>query len=347
MTLTTAVPHPGLPRPDALPPLVVACLRFTDLRPEVDPLSGAVLRDARGAGFSAGDQAALEHALRVAQAWSGRVLVVCAGPPAADAALREVAALGSPRLPVEVRRVQAPGGGTGAHPGADPLGSAHDYLHDLVADEQALAHDLASAIRDVGDAALVVCGDRSSDRGTGALPALLAHALGAAQALGLVELHVESETDGSDGAGVGVGSSTSSSSTSREAGAVLGLRRLDGGRRERLRLPRPTVCSVEAAGIRLRRAALPALLAANRTQAPVVVAPARRPGSASVSLGAVRPFRPRPAVVPPPTGSPRDRLLTLTGATVAHDPPTVVGPVDAAEAADALLAYLRRNGYLT
>jgi electron transfer flavoprotein beta subunit len=31
---------------------------------------------------------------------------------------------------------------------------------------------------------------------------------------------------------------------------------------------------------------------------------------------------------------------------VAHDPPTIIGPVDAPEAADALLAFLDRHGYL-
>jgi electron transfer flavoprotein beta subunit len=49
----------------------------------------------------------------------------------------------------------------------------------------------------------------------------------------------------------------------------------------------------------------------------------------------------------PPTGSPRERLLQLTGALVDHDPPTVVGPLDAAAGADALLSFLARNGYST
>nr|MDT0666476.1 hypothetical protein [Micromonospora sp. DSM 115978] len=130
-------------------PLVVACLRFTDLLPEVDPLSGAVRRDVRVAGFSPADLAALEHALRVAQAWSGRALAVCAGPPAADAALREVAALGVQVLRVDrhgsdphAGRAHSGGTHSGAVPGrlpsrglAEPLGSSHDYLHDLVSDE--------------------------------------------------------------------------------------------------------------------------------------------------------------------------------------------------------------------
>src|SRR5437773_4646519 len=42
---------------------VVACLRWTDLRPEVDPLEGTVRRDVASAGFATAEQAALEHAL--------------------------------------------------------------------------------------------------------------------------------------------------------------------------------------------------------------------------------------------------------------------------------------------
>ena len=52
-------------------------------------------------------------------------------------------------------------------------------------------------------------------------------------------------------------------------------------------------------------------------------------------------------MLPPPEGDdPRLRLLALTGALVAHDPPTVVQPESAAEAADVLLDFLVRHGYL-
>jgi electron transfer flavoprotein beta subunit len=52
-------------------------------------------------------------------------------------------------------------------------------------------------------------------------------------------------------------------------------------------------------------------------------------------------------VLPAPAGDDaRIRLLELTGALVAHDPPTIVGPVGAEEAADALLAFLDRHDYL-
>ncbi|MGB8652682.1 MAG: hypothetical protein WCD35_18695, partial [Mycobacteriales bacterium] len=57
--------------------------------------------------------------------------------------------------------------------------------------------------------------------------------------------------------------------------------------------------------------------------------------------------RPRARHLPGPTGSARERLLALTGALLSHEPPTVVGPVGAAEAADALLEFLARNGYVS
>jgi electron transfer flavoprotein beta subunit len=189
---------------------------------------------------------------------------------------------------------------------------------DLAGDEQPLAAALAGAIRAAGPA-LVICGDRSAGRGTGALPAFLAHELGAAQALGLVSLEVA-------------------------GGALTGLRRLPGGRRERLRLVPPAVCSVEAAGVRLRRAPLPAVLAASRAAIGVVTPAPATPGDV-VRVGAPRPFRPRTRVVPPgPAGSAQERLLALSGVLAQRETATVTGPVSGQEAAGEILAYLDRAG---
>jgi electron transfer flavoprotein beta subunit len=183
-----------------------------------------------------------------------------------------------------------------------------------------LAQALVAAIRTVGDPDLVICGDRSSDRGTGAIPAYVAHELGAAQALGLVSLTVHG----------------------RELRAQ---RRLDGGRREVLRVVRPAVCSVEAAGLRLRRASLPAELKARRTPVPVASPPAVTTPHV-MYLGRPAFHRPRPRLVPPPAGSdPRDRLLELTGALATRSAPTVLGPMPAEEAADVLLSWLAERGY--
>lgn len=287
-------------------PLIVACLRHTDPHPDVDPVSGAVGTDRLRAGTSASDDAALEHALRIAAAWSGRVLAVTAGPPAAEQTLRRAMAVGA-----DVLRL--------AWPTATAAASTQDYLDDIAGDERRLADGLAEVIDRFGPADLVLCGDRSTDRGTGALPALLAHELGAAQALGLVDL------------------------TTTEDG-LLAERRLDAGRRERLRIPRPAVCSVEAVGVRLRRASLPAVLDAGTAR--VATAEAAVPDGGPLSIGRTGPYRPRTRLVAPPQGdTPRERLLSLTDAHVQRDPPTIVEPVDTAEAADTLLSYLHRHGY--
>ncbi|HUR13548.1 MAG TPA: mycofactocin-associated electron transfer flavoprotein beta subunit [Mycobacteriales bacterium] len=276
--------------------LVVALLHPVDLRTAVDPLTGAVTHDPRLAALSAPDEAALEHALRAGDAWGARVLALSAGGPEADGALREARARGA-----DIRRIALP----------------TSHLDDLVRDEQALAREIVVGIGERPD--LVLCGDRSTDRGTGALPAFLAHELGMVQAPGLVSLVLED-------------------------GALLGERRLDQGRREQMRVPLPAVCSVEAAGVRLRRASLPGSLAAAEIPVEVVagaVPPAR------VRVIQARAARPRPRQVPAPTGSARERLLALTGALLSHEPPTVVGPVDAADAVDALLDFLVRHGYLS
>ncbi|HEV3282471.1 MAG TPA: mycofactocin-associated electron transfer flavoprotein beta subunit [Acidimicrobiales bacterium] len=299
-------------------PLVVACLRVTDQRPRVDPLTGAVHRDRWSIGWSAADAAALEHALRAAEAWGGRVLVVSAGPPTVEPVLIEAQALGASvvRVPLDEAGEQA-------------------YAEELAADEHGLARRIAAALSPFGPPALVMCGDRSADRGTGALPAFLAHELGAAQALGLVHLEFES---GAPPAGA-----------EPAVLAVLAERRLDGGWRERLRVPLPAVCSVEPAGVTLRRASLAGALAAEASSVAV-----DRSGDAQrhaadhlVQVGPTLPFRPPTRAIPAPTGpDPRTRVLALTGALVAHDPPTVVGPVEAPAAADALIHFLVSHGYL-
>ena len=246
-------------------PMVVACVRIGDLRPRVDPLTGAVVRDQLGAGLSAADAAALEHAFRIAGAWSGHVVVVTAAPPSADPWLREAVALGATALRVAV----------------DGPSSDQGYAEGLGSDERAEAIAIAAALRPYGGPALVLCGDRSADRGTGALPAFLAHELGAAQALGLVAL-----------------------APSDQPLTLVADRRLDGGWRERLRVACPAVCSVEGAGIRLRRASLAATLAAQPTAIPAIrPSPGPvGPGPGQPTEGPVRPFRPRTRVVPPPEG---------------------------------------------
>jgi electron transfer flavoprotein beta subunit len=126
---------------------------------------------------------------------------------------------------------------------------------------------------------------------------------------------------------------------------LIGERRLDAGWRERLRIRPPAVCSVEAAGVRLRRAPLAAAL--ETADAAIPLAAASAPGGVTgVHAGPARAYRPRTHLVPAPTGSTRDRLLSLTGALAVHDPPRIVGPLGAEGAAEELLDYLARHHYL-
>jgi electron transfer flavoprotein beta subunit len=300
-------------------PLVVVCLRHAAARPDVDLLTGTVRPPVHGAGPAPAELAALELGLRFAAAWHGEVLAVTAGPPAAEATLRDALAAGA----AEVLRVDWP---------------EADYLDGLAADEQALAAALAGTLRPRRPA-LVLCGDRSADRGTGALPAFLAHELGAAQALGLVSLALPGGTPGPAAAEAG---------PAQEAGGLglVGERRLPGGRRERLWIGLPAVCSVEAAGITLRRAPLDAMLASRRAGVPVVRPAAAVAGSRDrLIAGPPRPYRPRTHEVPAaPAGAARERLAELSGVLVQRDPPMLLGPATPEEAAAALLDFLRKTG---
>jgi electron transfer flavoprotein beta subunit len=300
-------------------PLVVVCLRHAAARPDVDLLTGTVRPPVHGAGPAPAELAALELGLRFAAAWHGEVLAVTAGPPAAEATLRDALAAGA----AEVLRVDWP---------------EADYLDGLAADEQALAAALAGALRP-RQPVLVLCGDRSADRGTGALPAFLAHELGAAQALGLVSLALPGGTPGPAAAEAG---------PAQEAGGLglVGERRLPGGWRERLWIGLPAVCSVEAAGISLRRAPLDAMLASRRAGVPVVRPAAAAAGSRDrLIAGPPRPYRPRTHEVPAaPAGPARERLAELSGVLVQRDPPALLGPATPEEAAAALLDFLRKTG---
>ncbi|MEO5900748.1 MAG: putative mycofactocin-associated electron transfer flavoprotein, partial [Ilumatobacteraceae bacterium] len=181
--------------------MIAACVKWVAGRPEPG--------DERFAGVSAADQAAVEMALRHAALLGDEVVVVTAGPPAADAVLRDALACGAAR----VVRIDL---GTDLHLDIDiDIASA------------AVAAALAGVVR---GAAFVWCGDYSTDRGSGSVPAFLAAELGARQALGVVA--------------VSLGDGTTLEAT----------RRLDGGRREVLAVTAPAVLSVEGAAARQRRA---------------------------------------------------------------------------------------------
>ncbi|MEX2628092.1 MAG: mycofactocin-associated electron transfer flavoprotein beta subunit [Ilumatobacteraceae bacterium] len=256
--------------------------------------------DARRAGVSDADEAALESALTLATSLENtEVTVVALGPPAVDTVLRGALA-------------------AGAH-GAIRIDASVELRSDRVA--AALAGVLRQTLHDVD---IVVCGDYSPDRGSGSVPAFLAAELGAAQALGLIDVTVDGRVDASG------------------APVLRALRRLDGGRREQLSVTTPAVLSVEGSVAALRRATLPAELAAKRATIEVVPGPAH----AEQHADSIRPFRPRPRVVPAPEGQTaleRVRALTDAGATVAHGENVVLDPPAAAAR---ILTALHEWGYL-
>jgi len=286
--------------------LIVAALSWSWRSVTADPLTGEVAADPHDSGPCLADLAALEHALRLAERWPAKVVAATVGPPAADAQLRDALAAGA----AEALRVELAGRAEEAEAvrlvGGDPAPAA------------ALA---AALLRRYGTPDLVLCGDRTADRGTSSFPAFLAAELGAQQSLGVVHM----EANG--------------------AGTLMVTRRLDGGRREVLRVTSPAVVSVEPAGARLRRAALPAMLAELDMPIPVARATTVSPVP-RVRVLAVHPYRPRPRRLPAPSGGTIRRLQELTGALAERTPPTVVGPLSPGLAAEELLTYLRHNGYL-
>lgn len=238
--------------------------------------------DERWAGVSAADEAALEVALQI----GGDVTVLCLGPAEADDTLRSALAAGA-SWAVRV-----------------------DASTEL--DSRQVAAALAEHAR---DADVVVCGDYSLDRGTGSVPAYLAAELGAAQALGLVE--------------VDPGSSP-----------LRVVRRLDGGRRELLDVPLPAVISVEGSAASLRRASLAASLAVRTIEITTFKGPHGRLPEVEI-----HPYRPRPRTLPSPRGDSLARvraLLDIDG----HDGHAEAVVLDPAAAARRLVDQLCEWGYL-
>jgi electron transfer flavoprotein beta subunit len=171
---------------------------------------------------------------------------------------------------------------------------------------------------------LVVCGDYSLDRGTGSVPAFLAGELGSAQALGLLEVQPIDDP-----------------AEDRAASTLRAVRRLDGGRREILRVHVPAVLSVEGSAANLRRASLAASLAARTAPVLVVRGPHGR-----LPETEIHPYRPRARALPAPRGgSSLDRvrqILDVGGGDIHAELVTLDPPA----AASKILDQLRDWGYL-
>lgn len=279
--------------------MIVACLKWVSHPGEPD--------DERFAGMSPADRAALELALRQAEAMADTVTAITVGPAAADRVLREAHGAGAGRL---VR-----------------IDTADESLALLGSD--AVAAAIGATIRSLSgegnpaDALWAWCGDYSLDRGSGSVPAFLAGALGARQALGCIAIEPHGH------------------------GTVHAVRRLDGGRRELLEVQAPAVVSVEGSVTQLRRSSLAAVRAA--AAATIEVHPLIRTGDGMPATTApvVRPYRPRARALAAPAGtSTLDRLRVLTDAAAAGAArgETVELPPD--EAAARIVRALDEWGYL-
>lgn len=279
--------------------MIVACIKWTQLRVDIDPVHATVSPTNHGAGISAADASAIEVALRLGETLGQQVTVLTVGPAAADAALRDALASGADRV---IR-----------------IDSGTDAPSDQIA--LALTEELTvGSVAVDGPLSFVVCGDVSSDRGSGAVPAYLADELGASQALGLIEVDTASAA----------------------GGTLQVLRRLDGGRRERLAVTVPAVLSVEGGVVDPRRAPLAAVLRAESATVEVV-APRVQLRAEQVRL---TPWRPRARVVPSPTGDHAlSRIVALTGALSDRTPPRTL-TLEPAAAAATIIEQLREWGYL-
>lgn len=131
-------------------------------RASVDPLTGVVTVDDRGAVLSAADAAALEVALGLGESWDVPVIAYSVGGDLAVTVLREAVAVGVTRA---------------VHIDA-PVDASPAFVAEV------LAAELEQAGR--ADGLFVVAGVHGSDVASAAVPAYLAHHLDAEQALGLV-----------------------------------------------------------------------------------------------------------------------------------------------------------------
>jgi electron transfer flavoprotein beta subunit len=271
--------------------VIAACLKWTPSPHDGGPL-GPDPGDERFAGVSAADRAALELALQLGARFALPVTAIAAGPAAADRVLRDALAAGADR--------------------AVRLDMAAD------SDSRDVAFELAQLLV---DAVVICCGDYSLDRGSGSVPAFVAHHRRAAQALGLVAVDVDAS----------------------DASTVRATRRLDGGRRELLAVPTPCVLSVEGSVATLRRAPLPRALSSRTAPIDVVATPpAHHHGAPAI----VTPYRPRARVMPAPAGDDvlaRLRRLTDAGAGGARGETVELPP---AAAAARIVEALRGWGYL-
>lgn len=286
---------------------IAVCLKHVPdpLTIEVDPLSGVLDESRLLYVTNPADESALELALRLRET-AGRnapLRVLSVGPARAEAALREALAVGA----THALRIW-----DGSFAESNP---------------PLTARLLAAALRREGLPDLLLCGARSSDQGSGLVPALLAEELGWPLLTDVTRIE----------AGRGV---------------LRVQRRLERGAREEAEVTLPAVLALEAGLARLRHAGLPGLLAGRRADIPV-----RRPAELGLApadlsaplpvLSAITPPRPRPrAIFTPDSARPaHERIGQIISAGVTRKSGKVLeGPPD--QMAAAIIDFLQEQGFV-
>ena len=119
---------------------------------KVNPETNTLIRDGVESMVNPYDMFAVEEALRVREKLDGKVTALSMGPPQAEAALREVIAMGVDEGILV----------------SDPLFAGSDTW--------ATSYTLAMALRRIGDFDLILCGNQAFDGDTGQVgPGLAAH----------------------------------------------------------------------------------------------------------------------------------------------------------------------------
>lgn len=269
---------------------------------EVDPLTGAIDDHRLLSIINPADAGALEIALQL-RGPGDTIQALTVGPPSADAALREALSVGVDR----VERL---------------WDAAHPVLHPLWT-----ATLLAAALRAEPLPDMVLCGARSTDQGSGQVPALLAEHLDWPVVTDVTHVMCE--------------------------GAVARVQcRLDRGARAEVEVTLPCVLALEPGIARLRHASLTGLMAAQRATIPTRAAVDLGVATTDLyvplpTLEAVRPPRPRPRAIRIPDSSqaPHERISQILSAGVTTKSGQILeGPPD--QMAAAIIAFLRERELL-
>lgn len=171
--------------------------------------------------------------------------------------------------------------------------------------------------------AVILCGTRSVDNASGQVPGYLAEFLGLVQATNVTVADFKADTR-----------------------QIEVERKLERGKRERLRLSLPALLSVEAGIAELRYASFPALLSGQKAVIPVVEAVSVKPKN-NVSLVEVKPPRPRPRQIfmPDPNlpAAARIEAILNGGAAIKQKKAGLIEGTPQ-EQAERILAFLEQHG---